>query len=53
MSLIPESSSHQNSELVAYHKIKRKFINPMDMAVEDPDQLVMCELRGHDFELVA
>ena len=40
--------------LVAYHKIKRKFINPMDMPGErDPDQLVMCELRGHDFELVA
>lgn len=48
----PTKLSHQKSELVAYHRIKRKFINLMDMATEDPDQLVMCEFKGQDFELV-
>ena len=48
-----KSSPHQKSELVAYHKVKRKFINLKDLEIEDPDQLVMYEFRGQDFELVA
>ena len=43
--------SHPSSELVAFHKRKRKFLNLKNLATEDPDQLVMCELRCQDFEL--
>lgn len=45
--------SHPASELVAFHRRKRKFLNLKDMAKEDPDQLVMCEFNGEDFDLVA
>ena len=48
-----KSSSHPTSEIVAYHKTKRIFLNLMDMAKEDPEQLQICEFRGQDFELVA
>ena len=47
------SSSHPTSEIVAYHKVKRKFLNLMDMEKEDPNELLMCEFKGQDFELVA
>ena len=46
-------SSHQSSEIVAYHKVKRKFLSLVDMEQEDPDQLQICEFNGQDFELVA
>lgn len=49
----PESSLHETSELVAYHKVKRIFLNLKDMEQEDPDQLQICEFRGQNFELVA
>ena len=49
----PELSSHQTCELVAFHKVKRIFINLKDLETEDPDQLVICEFKGQDFELVA
>ena len=39
----PESSSHETSELVAYHKIKRIFLSLKDMEQENPDQLQICE----------
>ncbi len=45
--------SHHTSEIVAYHKVKRRFLNLKDMEKEDPDQLQICEFRGQDFELVA
>jgi len=41
------------SEIVAYHKIKRKFLDLIDMQNEDPDQLEIYEFKGEDFELVA
>jgi hypothetical protein len=44
--------SHQKSELVAYHKIKRKFLNLVDMEKEDPKELQICEFNGQDFELI-
>jgi len=46
-------SSHPTSEIVAYHKTKRIFLNLMDMEKEDPEQLQICEFRGQDFELIA
>lgn len=47
-----ESSSHQTSELVAYHKIKRIFLNLADIDKEDPSHLMMCEFNGQDFQLL-
>ena len=46
-------NSHQTSELVAYHKVKRKFLSLMDMEKDGSDQLVLCEFTGEDFELLA
>ena len=51
--MMESQSTHYTNELVAFHKGKRKFLNLKDMAREDPDQLVMCEFKGQDFELVA
>ena len=31
---------------------KRKFINLMDMELENPDQLQIYEFKGQDFEMV-
>ena len=45
-------SSHKTSEIVAYHKVKRKFLSLKDMEKEDPDKLQICEFRGQDFELI-
>jgi hypothetical protein len=47
-----ESSSHQTSELVAYHKVKRIFLNLADIDKEDPSQLMMCKFIGQDFQLL-
>ena len=47
-----KQSSYQTSEIVAYHKVKRKFLCLKDMEKEDPDKLQICEFRGHDFELI-
>ncbi len=44
---------HPTTELVAYHKVKRKFLSLADIQNEDPNQLVMYEFRGEDFVLVA
>ena len=49
----PIPSSHSTTEIVAYHKGKRIFLSLKDMEKEDPDQLVMCEFKDQDFELVA
>jgi hypothetical protein len=48
-----KQSSHQTSEIVAYHKVKRKFLSLKDMEKEDPDEILICEFRGQDFELFA
>ena len=39
-------------EIVAYHKVKRRFINLKDMQSEDPDLLQICEFKGQDFDMV-
>lgn len=41
------------SEIVAYHKVKRRFISLKDMRSEDPDLLQIYEFKGQDFDLVA
>ena len=48
-----KSSSYLASEIVACHKVKRKFLSLMDMEKEDPDLLQLCEFKGLDFELLA
>jgi hypothetical protein len=52
MNQTTRQSSHQTSEIVAYHKVKRKFLSLKDMEKEDPDKLQICEFRGQDFELI-
>ena len=47
-----DPSSHQTSELVAYHKVKRIFLNLADIDKENPNQLMMCEFKGQDFQLL-
>ncbi len=46
-------NSHTTGEIVAYHKVKRIFLNLRDMEKEDPDQLQVCEFNGQDFDLIA
>ena len=36
----------------SFHKRKRIFLKLKDLATEDVDQLVMCEFRDQDFELL-
>lgn len=43
---------HQTSEIVAYHKSKRKFLNLVDMEKEDPNEILICEFKGQNFELI-
>jgi len=52
MNASSKHNSHQTSELVAYHKVKRIFLNLVDIDKEDPSQLMMCEFNGQDFELI-
>jgi hypothetical protein len=47
-----KQSSHPASEIVAYHKVKRKFMSLTGIEKEDPDKLQICEFRGQDFELI-
>ena len=51
--MMESQGTHHTSELVAFHKRKRKFLNLKNLATEDPDQLMMCEFKGQDFELLA
>ena len=48
-----KQSSHQISEIVAYHKRKRIFLRLTDMEKENPDELQICEFKGQNFELIA
>ena len=52
MSEIVAQLDNGTNELVAYHKVKRKFVNLADMLSEDPDQLQIYEFKGQNFELV-
>jgi hypothetical protein len=47
-----KQNSHQKSEIVAYHKVKRKFLSLKDMEKEDPEKIQICEFRGQDFKLI-
>ena len=47
------SYNKNTSEIVAYHKIKRKFLDLLEMQKEDPDQLEMYEFNGENFDLLA
>ena len=49
----PPNSSSQQTEIVAYHKMKRIFLSLKELETEDPDQIQICEFRGQDFELMA
>jgi hypothetical protein len=40
-------------EVVAYHKVKRRFINLKDIQAEDPDLMQIYEFKGQDFDSVA
>jgi hypothetical protein len=41
-----------SSEIVGYHKVKRRFINLKDIDSEGPDLLQIYEFKGQDFDLV-
>jgi len=47
-----KSSTQSASEIVAFHKVKRIFLNLMEMEKENPDEIQMCEFNGQDFELI-
>lgn len=47
-----KTNSDSTSEIVAYHKIKRKFPNLLDMEKENPDELQICEFKGQNFDLI-
>jgi hypothetical protein len=51
--MIESQDSHSTSELVAYHKLKRKFLSLSEIQKEDPDQLQIYEFKGQDFQLLA
>ena len=47
-----KQTSHNTSEIVAYHKVKRKFLSLRDMEKEDPNEILICEFKGQDFEFI-
>ena len=47
------TNSDSTSEIVAYHEVKRIFLNLIDMEKVDPNEILICEFRGQDFELIA
>ena len=40
-------------DIVAFHKVKRKFVSLKDMQSENADQFLICEFKGYDFEILA
>ena len=46
-------SSYSTTEIVAYHKVKRIFLNLVEIEKEDPNEILICEFNGQNFELVA
>jgi hypothetical protein len=41
------------SEILAYHKVKRKFLSLADIEREDPNLIEIYEFKGENFDLVA
>lgn len=41
-----------DSEYVAYHKVKRKFLSLMDAEIENPDDLEMYEFNSQNLNLL-
>ena len=39
-------------EIVAFHKVNSRFVNLKDMESEDADQILICEFKGYDFEIL-
>ena len=48
----PTKLSSHKTEIVAYHRMKRIFLNLKDLETEDPEQIQICEFRGQDFKLI-
>ena len=44
-----KQSSHQTSEIVAYHKVKRKFLSLTDIEKEDPDKTSDMRIQRSEF----
>ncbi len=44
---------HPASEIVAYHEVKRRFLSLKDIEKEDPNEILICEFRGQDFDVMA
>jgi hypothetical protein len=42
-----------NTEIVAYHKVKRIFLSLAEIRNEDPDLIEIYEFKGEDFNLLA
>ena len=51
--MIESQVSHSSTELVAFHKRKRKFLDLKNLATEDPSDILICEFKGQDFKFVA
>ena len=39
-------------DIIAYHKVKRKFVSLKEMQSEDVDLFLICEFKGYDFEIL-
>ena len=39
-------------DIVAQHKVKRKFVSLKDMQSEDADQFLICEFKGYNFDVL-
>jgi hypothetical protein len=39
-------------EDIVFHKAKRKFVSLKDMESEDAGQILICEFKGYDFEIL-
>jgi hypothetical protein len=40
------------TELLAYHKVKRKFFSLMEIEPQEPDDIEIYEFEGQNFKLV-
>ena len=40
------------NDIVAYHKVKRKFVSLKEMESEDADQFLICDFKGYNFDIV-
>ena len=51
--MMESQRSHSITELIAFHMRKQIFLKLKDLAREDPSDILICEFKGQDFELVA